>query len=366
MICYPKWGIGCSVAEHWCWGLESKSQALSCYNAAMAAADQKARWFYPTPDRLVVPLLVLECLLWLSNWLGWWHKGYAVLVTIAVVGVFLLLMLIWFVLALVFRRRFQFSLRTLLVLVVVVAVPFSWLAAEMKKAREQKAVAEAMGKMGPDVVFYDDEVEPDGELGALSFGDLYYYFTGRERSHLVAEPSEPQWLRDWLGEDFFRSLLAIEVQGDQAKTITVNDLRCVVALPSLKRLGLDDAEELSDGDFAFLSRNRNLERLFLRRTQVTDQGLRELSSLTNLRYLSLAKTKITDEGLVYLKRLTKLTMLELSDTDISDEGLKHLQGLNSLQYLYLDGTKVTKKGVKELQAALPNCAILLCGPGVVG
>ena len=82
----------------------------------MAASEAKPHWPYPTPDRLVVVLLVLECLLWLSNWLGWWHKGYAVLVTIAVAGfgVFLLLILLWFVVALIFRRRFQFSLRTLL------------------------------------------------------------------------------------------------------------------------------------------------------------------------------------------------------------------------------------------------------------
>jgi hypothetical protein len=29
----------------------------------MTAADQKARWFYPTPDRLVLLLLVAELLL---------------------------------------------------------------------------------------------------------------------------------------------------------------------------------------------------------------------------------------------------------------------------------------------------------------
>ena len=44
-------------------------------------------------------------------------------------------------------RRFQFSLRSLLVLVVVVAVPCSWLAVEMKKAREQKEAVENSARL---------------------------------------------------------------------------------------------------------------------------------------------------------------------------------------------------------------------------
>ena len=88
-------------------------------------------------------------LLWLSERFGWlgWHKGYAVLTGVAVVGVAMLVMLVWFAVALVFRRRFQFSLRSLLVLVVVVALPFSWLAVEMKKAREQKEVVATISNL---------------------------------------------------------------------------------------------------------------------------------------------------------------------------------------------------------------------------
>jgi hypothetical protein len=56
------------------------------------------RWFHVTPDRLILRLLVVECLLWLSDRLGWptWHKGYAVLTAAAVVGAAILVMLVWF------------------------------------------------------------------------------------------------------------------------------------------------------------------------------------------------------------------------------------------------------------------------------
>jgi len=95
----------------------------------MPTTDPQARWFHPTPDRFVLLLLAVECLLWLSERFGWlgWHKCYAVLTAVASVGVAMLGMFVWFAVAVAFRRRFQFSLRSLLVLVVVVALPCSWL-----------------------------------------------------------------------------------------------------------------------------------------------------------------------------------------------------------------------------------------------
>ena len=107
----------------------------------MADAPEKARrrWFRITPDRCVVAILALEGFLLLSAWLRWFpfnqHKGWTVLVAWRRSGTFVL-MFLWFLAALLFRWRFQFSILSLLVLVVVVAVPFSWLATEMKQARD--------------------------------------------------------------------------------------------------------------------------------------------------------------------------------------------------------------------------------------
>ena len=66
---------------------------------------------------------------------------------------FLLLMFLWFLAALVFRWRFQFSILSLLVLVVVVAIPFSWLATEMKAARKQGTVVDGIKKAGGHVAY---------------------------------------------------------------------------------------------------------------------------------------------------------------------------------------------------------------------
>ena len=81
----------------------------------------------PTP--LVYGLLGVEGLLWLSERYTWFwfneKKGWTVLIGVASVGVVLLAMLLWLLVALVFRLRFQFSIRTLLVLALAAALPVS-------------------------------------------------------------------------------------------------------------------------------------------------------------------------------------------------------------------------------------------------
>ena len=125
---------------------------------AMASLSSKLRCLRPTPGRLVGVLLIVEGLLWLSERFQWWPKGYAVLIAIAAIGLAILAMLLWFVVALVFRWRFQFSIRSLLVVTVAVALPFSWLAVEMKKAREQEHLVDEIQKVRGSVIH-------DWELG---------------------------------------------------------------------------------------------------------------------------------------------------------------------------------------------------------
>ena len=62
-------------------------------------------------------LLALEGFLLLSAWFRWFpfnqHKGWTVLICLATVGAALVLMFLWFLAALVFRLRFQFSILAL-------------------------------------------------------------------------------------------------------------------------------------------------------------------------------------------------------------------------------------------------------------
>ena len=140
--------------------------------AVMNEATPKLRWYRLTPDRLVLLLLVVDCLLWLSNWLGWpaWHKGYTVLACMASVGVAMLAMLLWFGVALLFRGRFQFGVRSLLVLVVAVAIPCSWMAVEAKEERDATATIETHGGS-----VFRASLLPNALSGPLWLGECRYF-----------------------------------------------------------------------------------------------------------------------------------------------------------------------------------------------
>ena len=213
----------------------------------------RIRWFHLTPGRVVIALLAVEALLWLSDRFQWptWHKGYAVLIAVASVAVVFVVMLLWFVVALVCRGRFQFSIRSLLVLTVAVAIPFSWLAVEMNAAREQKEAVKAIKK--------DAWVPYEYQLGALLPNP---------------QPPEPLWLRSLLGDDFFESVAFVHFFSQTLVTDAV-----MVQLKGLAQVNLD-----------------------LQRTEITDAGLEHLNGLKQLRFLNLTDTHVTDAGVAKLQQ----------------------------------------------------------------
>jgi len=233
------------------------------------------RPFRPTPAWLICGLLVVEGLLWLSERYQWFgfneKKGWTVLIAVAAVGVAMLVMLGWFVVALVFRWRFQFSIRSLLVLVVVVALPFSWLAVEMRAARKQKEAVAAIEKL---------------------HGTLFW-----------DRPAVPRWLRSLLGDDFFDNVDSIFLFGPKTGNAWLENLD---GLSRLKTLALDRTQ-ITDADLGRLEGLSHLQELLLERTEITDIGLEKLKGWSQLQKLSLYGTKVTDAGLEHLGELKLLT-----------------------------------------------------------
>ncbi len=118
----------------------------SLRDAAMTTV--RPRWYRLTPDRLIVGLLAVEAALLVAKWLGLFPKGWAVLTAIAAVGTVLLLMFLWFLAALLFRCRFQYSLRSLMLVAVAVAIPCSWLATEARERRSKITLRTLLGIWG--------------------------------------------------------------------------------------------------------------------------------------------------------------------------------------------------------------------------
>jgi hypothetical protein len=241
----------------------------------------RVRRFHLTPGHCLLALLVVEFLLFVVDWLRWLPKGYAVLIAVAAVGVAVLAMFVWFGVAVVFRRRFQFSLRSLLVLTVVVALPCSWFAWEMKEAKKQ---AETI-----------DKIEPVwGTTYRISQGSL-----------------GPAWLRGLLGDEFFwdPTELSFSLQNLADNAVFRNDR-------------FTDAEMQRLQAFQGSTRIRTLD---LFGTRVTDAGLVYLAGMTRLQSLNLMFTDVTDAGLVHLEGLTSLNQLLLQDTQATDAGVAKLQ-----------------------------------------
>ena len=231
----------------------------------------KPRWFRLTPDRLVLLLLAVEGLLWLSERLGWpgWHKGYAVLIAIASVGVFFLLMLLWFVVALIFRLRFQFSIRSLLLLTVAIAISCSWLSMEMRRAKKQYDLLVTTGAG----VVYDFQIDQTGVSSQWLPG--------------------PKWLPRLLGYDFFGDVVGALFEEPDSDI----KLQYAKEWPHLRRL---EAWHL------------------------TNSGLKHFEGLDQLKHLFISG-EFTDEGLQHLEGLTQLEDLELSRAWVTDEGVQRLQ-----------------------------------------
>jgi hypothetical protein len=371
----------------------------------MSLSDNR-RWFRLTPGRVMLALVALEGCLLLSARFSWFafneHKGWTVLIAVAVVGITFMALLLWFLVSLVFRLRFQFSIQSLLVSVLAVALPCSWLGTHLREAESQNEAVQA--------------------IRAESLGELSYAHEriGNEFARGREAPG-PKWLRSLLGDDFFSEVDSAEVWADAGfrhlkrlphlrellvlgrRDITDAGLEQLRGLAHLQVLHLEHRatdgglrhlrglaqlrklyiwDDVSDADLEHLRELKQLQLLYLDcMPETTDAGLKHLGALTGLRELTVCNATTTDAGLEYLGELTQLRKLdvhfmnvtdaglrhvehltELRELDvrscnITDVGLEHFRGLTQLEKLNLHGTQITERGVNRLREALPNCEI---------
>lgn len=227
------------------------------------------------------------------------------------------------------RRWYQFSLKAMLVVMTLVCFAGGFVAYEQQKARAQKAVVEAIEKLGGTVV-YDQEVSVRSATMRQILGDETY-------GNLVTITFADTQVTD--GIAFFDA-----------------DLVPIAGLNRLTHLDLDNTQ-VTDAGLVHLARLTKLKVLSLTNTRVEDVGLVQLSGLNQVEDLWLDGTQVTDAGLVHLTGFTKLEYLSLENTQVTDAGLEHLASLKRLIHLNVSDTQVTDVGVAELQKALPNCQI---------
>ena len=86
--------------------------------------------------------------------------------------------------------------------------------------------------------------------------------------------------------------------------------------------------------------------------------LKGLVRLRGIQSLDLHGTQVSDQGLADLSELDRVEELNLDETLVSDAGLNRLESVSGLRYLSLKGTQVTNQGVKKLKQSLSNCELV--------
>ena len=241
------------------------------------------------------------------------------------------------------RRRFRFSLRTLLVLMIVLAIPLGWIAKERRQSAREHETAESI-KDAFEVSFYCGpfdslELREQGKPQGF-WPDLAKHLLGERIpwiSSIRPELSNIEPLRR------LSSLQLVSLSGTQ-----VSDLRPIAELGHLRWLYLDGTQVSELSSLAGLS---HLMHLDISYTQVSE--LRALGSLTTLERLRIHHTGVTD--LTPLADLTNLRVLELHHTEVRD--LTPLFSLNKLKELDLTGISVSIDQIAALRNALPNCKV---------
>ena len=134
--------------------------------------------------------------------------------------------------------------------------------------------------------------------------------------------------------------------------ITDAGLKWIADLGELTSLDIEASQEqmeITDKGTVHIGTLTKLETLELKSTRITDAGLAQLKSLTRLKELCLNAAPLTGAGLERLKGATHLTVLDLFATKTNDEGLQNIKWFPDLTRLELFGTQVTDAGVRHIK-----------------
>src|ERR1700682_790082 len=140
--------------------------------------------------------------------------------------------------------------------------------------------------------------------------------------------------------------------------ITDRGMELLAPLENVTELNCYYAEYLTEEGVAHLRNWKHLERLNLRGTKVTSKVFDSLAKLTSLRSLDIAFTQIEDEGFDQLSALTKLESLAIGGNRLSGAALPLLKLLPSLVELDVGGLQRVDSGLWGLPLTDQNLARL--------
>lgn len=102
---------------------------------------------------------------------------------------------------------------------------------------------------------------------------------------------------------------------------------------------------------------KQLIRLKLGHSEITDADLKIIAELTALTALSIERTGVTDNGIQFLRNLLQLQYLNLTGTKATAKGLESLKDLKNLRQVYLYQTAVKGSDWGYLKKIFPQTII---------
>ena len=246
------------------------------------------------------------------------------------------------------RSWIQVSVRSLLLIIVITAV---FLGVQVNRARTQAHAAAAIKNYGG-FVHYD-----------------YEYANGAYKPG--GEPWAPAWLRAAIGDEFFRTVVDVNLILDgvgaaQVQTERTDDAVMPVLrdLPAVKTLAIHEGQA-TDRSMEVVRHLKCLENLYIPEGPgLTDAGLAHLAGSRCLKDLSIGQARITDAGLAHLSSLHTLKKLyvwpatgESELRGITDFGVQHLSALTSLEELTVINGSFTDRSLASV-AKLVNLKVL--------
>ncbi|WP_159475419.1 c-type cytochrome domain-containing protein [Dyadobacter sp. 3J3] len=159
-------------------------------------------------------------------------------------------------------------------------------------------------------------------------------------------------------------VLSLQVPVPNEKSVAAIKKAGLIVMPishdkNLLEVSAVNASGFGDGQINLFSPlSEQIIWLKLGGTKVTDAATKEIGKLKNLNKLHLEYTAVTDEGLTSLKDLQYLEYINLVGTKITDAGLKNLASSKSLKNIYIWKSAVTENGVAEVQKLHPDLHIV--------
>lgn len=248
------------------------------------------------------------------------------------------------------RRWYQFSLASLLMLTTAIAGMFAWWEVQKNAYEREAAICTRLEENGH---WLEAALPESNWLRTLLTEERLtplQRVTGIRFSPETTDEQLAAALEHIRNLDGCRDLDLGDTQ------ISDRGLRLLTTLESIDSLSLAYTK-VTEAGVRSLRGRRDLRKLDLEGTQVGNGALAAIASLSELEDLRLANTGITDQGMQHLAQLKRLTFLDVSENEIGPGALEYVQDLPRLEVLFVAGTNVPEEVLERLQRDHPEWSV---------